>query len=93
MLCCAFEIIRGACFVCSSQHLSSGHASQAARASYAASAAKLTRADARARRLKSALDDARAPPDYFATGAPLYKVGRMALGQHARLFLRRAGKT
>ena len=93
MLCCAFEIIRGACFVCSSQHLSSGHASQAARASFAASAVKFTSADARARRIKSALDDVRETSDYFATGAPLYKVGRMALGQHARQVLRRAGNT
>ena len=89
----AFEIIRGACFVCSSEHLPSGHASQAARASNAACAVKFTSADARARRIKSALDDVRETSDYFGTGAPLYKVCRMALGQHARQVLRRAGKT
>ena len=97
VLCFAFEIILGACFVCRSQQLSSGHASQAARASHAASAVNLTSADAQARtaivQVKSALGDVHEASDYFATGAPLHKVGRMALGQHARQVLRRAGKT
>ena len=83
--------------VCSSQHLSSGHASQAARASHAASAVNLTSPDAQARtasaQVKSALDDVRDTSDHFANGAPLHKVGRMALGQHARQVLRRAGNT
>ena len=77
--------------MCRSLRLSSGHAS------HAASEVNLTSPDAQARtasaQVKSALDDLRDTSDHFANGAPLHKVGRMALGQHARQVLRRAGNT